>query len=103
MRGGEPPVCRGRPEIKSMAVYLISLNKPDENAWVKVRDIWPKRHHILTDHMAFVAPEGVTLTQEIADSVGMDSEGGVSGIVVELDNYGGLNQSALVEWIAKIK
>ena len=85
-----------------MAVYLIALNEPDENVWATVGNMWPKHHHILTDRMAFVAPEGVALTQEIADSLGMNSEGGVSGIVVELDNYGGFNRSALAEWIAKV-
>ena len=86
-----------------MAVYLIALNEPDENIWETVRNMWPERHHILTDSMAFVAPEGVALTQEIADSLGMNSEGGVSGIVAELNNYGGFNRSALVEWMTKVK
>ena len=72
-------------------------------AWVLINDRWYKRHHILTERMAFVAPEGVALTQEIADSLGMNPEGRVSGIVAELDNYGGFNRSALVEWIAKVK
>ena len=87
-----------------MAVYLISLNEPSPEVWEKVRENWPEgRHLILTNCMAFVAPEGIALTQEIADALGVNSEHNVSGIVAELDNYGGFNRSALVEWMNKVK
>lgn len=84
-----------------MAVFLISLNESNEETWEKVKGLWPDRHHVLTDRMAFVAPQGIAVTQEIADSLGMNSEHRVLGIVAELDNYGGFNQSGLVEWIKK--
>lgn len=86
-----------------MSVYLIALNEPGDETWEKVRESWPDRHYILTDRMAFVAPDGIAVTQDIADTLGMNSEHGISGIVVELDNYGGFNRSALVEWINKVK
>ena len=86
-----------------MAIYLISLNEASPEVWDKVRDHWPQgRHLILTDRMAFVAPQGVALTGEIAKVVGLDEVGRVSGLVVELQHYGGFNSNALVEWMGKV-
>ena len=86
-----------------MSIYLIALNEPNAAAWTAVRDKWPARHYILTDHMAFVAPEGIVLTQEIADALGINSERRISGFVVELNNYSGLSRAALKEWIGKVE
>ncbi len=55
-----------------MTVYAVFLSEASDAAWQTVREKWPDgRHLILTDHMAFVAPKGLTLTSEIAKAVGI--------------------------------
>lgn len=67
-----------------MSVYAVSLNQPDEAAWKALRDAWPGRHFILTDRMAFVAPEGITTTAQIAEAVGIGGESDLLGLVLEV-------------------
>lgn len=86
-----------------MSVYLISLNEPSDEVWDKVKNLWPGRHYLLTDRMAFIAPEGITVTQDIADQLDMNPDGGIAGIVVELGNYAGFNRAGLAEWVEKVQ
>ena len=87
--------------IYAMSISAIILNESNEAVWRAVRDRWPDgRHYILTDRVAFVAPEGITLTQDVADHVGMS--GDVLGIVIEFDKYHGFNHSGLWEWLDKV-
>ena len=86
-----------------MSVYLITLHEADEGVWARLKEHWPNRHYTLTDRMALVAPEGIAVTQDIADALGLDDEHEVSGIVVELLNYAGRGPSSAVEWIEKVE
>jgi hypothetical protein len=86
-----------------MPVYLISLHKPDETVWQRLEEKWHGRHHIITPHMAILAPEDVSLTKEICAALGLSEEGKVSGFVVELTHYGGRANSSTIEWLEKFK
>ncbi len=83
-----------------MTVYAVILNDPDETAWRKVRE-W-KQHYVLTDRIAFIATDDLTLTHEIAATIGINREGGVTGLVLESTNRAGWNDSALIEWLGKV-
>ena len=56
-----------------------------------------------TDHLAFVAPEGITTTAQIAESVGIGSESGVLGIVFDWSAHNGFNRSDFWEWLDKVR
>ena len=87
-----------------MSIYLVALNQPDEGAWERLKAEWPKsRRYILTDRLAFVAPEEMSLTEDIGEIVGMNAEFDVTGFVAEIQ-YGtinGWNRQALWEWLSK--
>ena len=82
---------------------MIALNKPDAGAWERLKSHWPKRHYILTDRLAFIAPEELTITEEVSDAVGVNSEHEVTGVVVEIqyETINGWNRKALWEWLSK--
>ena len=84
-----------------MSVYAVFLNRADEGAWQALREGWPGRHFILTDHMAFVAPEGISTTAQVSETVGIDSDSGLLGVVLEVSAYSGFNQTGLWEWLGK--
>ena len=84
-----------------MSVYAVFLNDPNEEAWERVKEVWRERQYILTDRLAFVAPEETTLAEEIADVIGMNEEGGMVGIVIESSGHFGLNKPTLWEWMRK--
>jgi len=84
-----------------MSVYAIYLNEPDEDAWKALKETWPDRHFILTDCMAFAAPQGITTTSDIINAVGIGEEREVVGIVFELNANGGYNRGDLWEWLRK--
>lgn len=85
-----------------MSVFAIVLNDPDERAWDSLRKQWPDRHLVVTDRLAFVAPETLTLTQDVADTLGLNQERKVLGIVIEMANRSGFNKSFLTEWLEKV-
>lgn len=88
-----------------MSVYLIVLNEPSKPTWEKVKENWPgsEQHLILTDRIAFIAPPPIALTQEIANTLGISSEGKVIGLVIEANNKAGYNNSSLIEWLGKVE
>ncbi len=86
-----------------MSTYAIFLNQPSERAWDTIKKKWPDRHFVLDDRLAFIAPEGITLTSEIAETVGVKSEEGSLGVVVEFSSYSGFNRSDLWEWLSKVR
>lgn len=89
-----------------MTVYAVFLNEPDEDAWAAVREGWPRgRNFILTDNLAFVAPEEgiVTTTGEIAEKVGIRGEQERLGIVFEWNTHTGFNRSDLWEWFRQVR
>jgi len=85
-----------------MSIYLVALNRPDEGAWDRVKAQWPKPNHfIITDQIAFVAPEEGTTTEDVSVVVGMNEDHTVSGIVTRA-NYNainGWNRQAVWEWL----
>ena len=83
-----------------MAVYAVILNDPSDAAWQRVRE-WDQ-HFVLTDRIAFVATEDLTLTHDVATAVGMNKDGGVRGIVIEATNRSGWNDSLFIEWLGKV-
>ena len=64
---------------------------------------WPDRYFILDDRLAFIAPEGITLTSDTAETVGVKSEEDLLGVVVEFSSYSGFNRSDLWEWLSKVR
>lgn len=87
-----------------MSIYLVALNRPDEGAWERLKAKWPKsRRYLLTDRLAFVAPEEAVLTEDIGEIVGMNEEHDVTGFVAEIqyDNINGWNRQAIWEWLRK--
>lgn len=87
-----------------MAIYAIILNEPNDAVWQTVKSGWPgMQHFIVTDHLAFIAPSEPTLTDHIAEKIGMNSGAAVpvTGVVIEAKNRSGLNSSSLVEWLGK--
>ena len=86
-----------------MSVYAVSLNQADEAAWETLRKEWPERHFILTDRLAFVAPEGITTTAQISEAVGIGGESNLLGLVLEVSAHSGFNKSDLWEWLRKVQ
>lgn len=87
-----------------MDTYLIYLSNENADAWEKVKETW-SHHHILDDRVAFVAPEKVTTTAAISDSVGLgegDEGNELTGIVVSMGAYNGYNDRSLWEWLDKV-
>ncbi len=81
-----------------MPLYAILLNEPNESAWDKVRETWPK-HYVFDNRLALISTENV-LTADVARDAGIGADG-VSGIVMQMDFYSGHTSSTLVEWISK--
>ena len=86
-----------------MTIYAIFLNKPDDQAWQALAETWPDRHFVLTENLAFVAPEGITLTGQIAETVGIGGEREVLGIVFDWNAHNGFNRGDLWEWLRKVQ
>ncbi len=87
-----------------MSVYAAFLNEPDKSAWEALREKWPNgRSFVLTDNLAFVAPEGLTLTTEVADAVGIGEKNDLPGVVFEWGVHTGFNRGELWEWLSKVK
>ena len=86
-----------------MSIYLVALNEPDEDSWKRLKDAWPNRHYALTDRVAFVAPDGITLTEEVGELIGINNEHEVLGLVAEIqyDAINGWNKQGLWEWLRK--
>ena len=82
-----------------MSIFLIALHEPNEEVWKTVASKWPKRHHYVSDRLALVAPEGITVTSDIANQVGMNTEMRVSGLVVQMDAYNGFGAADTVQWL----
>ena len=87
-----------------MSIYLVALNEPNEGAWKRLQNRWPKPHrYVLTDRLALVAPEEIMLTEDVRDVVGMNDEHEVTGFVAEIQHntIDGWNRQALWEWLRK--
>ena len=61
------------------------------------------RHFILTDNMAFVAPQRITTTAEVCAEAGIGVEGAIAGLVFEWGMHHGFNRSELWEWMRNVQ
>ncbi|MCY3725012.1 MAG: hypothetical protein OXF95_00020 [Rhodobacteraceae bacterium] len=86
-----------------MSVYAVFLSEPNEKSWNDLKAKYPSRNFILSENMAFVAPEDVTLTSDIMEVVGVGKDTDQLGIVFELDSYNGFHRGELWEWLGKFK
>ena len=86
-----------------MAVYAVFLNNADEIAWKSLRELWPSRHYILSENMAFVSPEDLSTTSEISNSLDIGEQRSVQGIVFEIAAYTGFNRGDLWEWLGNVQ
>lgn len=74
-----------------MTIFLVVLVEPDENAWERISEKWPERHHIISNTLAFVAPEGISTAKSVRDAVGIDvGTIAPSGVVVPMDDHSGV-------------
>ena len=81
-----------------MGTYLIALNEDSPDEWEKLKGLGPDVH-ILTNRLAFIRSSDTGTN--IADLLGMTSNGGVNGFVSNLENGGlyGYNDSDFWKWI----
>ena len=86
-----------------MNIYAVILNEPDADAWDRLKEAWPSAHYILTDRIAFIGSASVTLTEMISETVGLNEDHEVLGLVVQLDDYFGYNNPSLWEWMHKME
>ena len=61
---------------RRMSTFAVYLDQPDPGAWEALRQNWPERHFILDERVAFVAPEGIVLTSDVARTVGVATDAG---------------------------
>ncbi|MCY4288077.1 MAG: hypothetical protein OXC63_05755 [Aestuariivita sp.] len=86
-----------------MNTYAIILNEPSTFVWQNIEENWPGReHYFLTDRIAFIVNQDFLLTGDIASSVGVSKDGGVSGLVFDTNALSGWNDNALNEWLENV-
>ena len=83
-----------------MDIYAIVLNGPSETAWDRIKEKW-KNHYLVSDTLALIATEEIAITLSIAESIGINKEGGVTGIVFQVSYYSGWHDRTTWEWLAK--
>ena len=94
----------GQTQARTMSIYLVTLNEDSADEWATLKTTWPGRYHILTNRIAFVAPQGLSLSEDIAETLGMNEEMDVTGLVIEWQSPStGYNRKALWEWMKKIR
>lgn len=86
-----------------MSTFAIVLHAPIEDGWHALTSTWPGRSFIMDDTHAFVAPEGLTLTSDIATALGLNPNTGRTGIVLEFNSYAGLSRPDFWEWLNKVR
>lgn len=87
-----------------MSVYAIILNEPNSEVLSRVNQVWPNHNYPLSETVIFVAPEGISLVQQIVTTAGMVEEEKVFGVVLEMPAasvYRGWNDQNLWEWLDK--
>ena len=81
---------------------MIVLDDPNRAVWGKVKEGWPNRNLLLTDRLAFIAPEKITLTREVADHLGFNNSEKIRGLVVQFDHRAGFHESRFIEWLENV-
>ena len=84
-----------------MAIFVIVLDRPDDDAWAAIETKWRKNRYIHSATVALIAADGKTLTGDIAEKIGLNDEGAVAGFVVQMDYFAGRTSAAMVEWVSK--
>lgn len=84
-----------------MTTLAVYLNEPNEAAWKTIQSEWPDRHFILDERLAFIAPEGLALTSDVAKKIGLGENDSTLGVVMEIESHAGFNRSPLWEWLSK--
>ena len=85
-----------------MSTYVIVLNEPSEYAWNALDINWPNHHLILNEYVAFVAPEGISITEDVSKVIGVHPENPEAlGVIFEAGNYYSFNMPRILEWIRK--
>lgn len=93
-----------------MNVYMVVLEKPNEEVWAAIRKKWPDRqHYILDERVAFIALSPsrvrgqVILTEDLSNELGMEEKKKVVGLVLEVpDSINGWQEGTFWEWIEKV-
>lgn len=87
-----------------MSIYLIALHERSDSVWQKMAEAWPRRHHVITSTLAFVAPEGISTCTEVAKALGITAEDDRAlGFVLQMDSYSGRSFTEAVDWLKKAK
>ncbi len=89
-----------------MSIYAVILTHPRNEVWAKLQEEWPDHHYLMKANptIAFVAPPGITIETAIGKTLGIDDNGDVAGMVVEIiDSTHGYVEGALVDWIKKAR
>lgn len=85
-----------------MTVYVIALTEGSDEAWGKLEAEFRGRHCMISDTMAFVAPEGIATAGDVAKRVGIDlAAEAASGLVIQLvagQLWGALPTNA-IDWL----
>lgn len=85
-------------------VYLILLNSSaTSEVSAVINDNWPNSRNKQVSSHAYLVHDPERVTAEISDLIGMNAEGGVLGVVLDLEGvaYTGRNYLALWEWMKK--
>ena len=82
-----------------MSVHLIAPEEKNEQVREKIEETRPKRYRFVTDTLAFVAPEGITVAEDVSEAIGMNPEEDVSGFVVRMESYAGRGFRSTLEWM----
>ena len=84
-----------------MNIFVVALHEPNKAVWEKLKAEY-KNSYMLTDTLALVSPEDPqTLTSAISDSLGIDPENNIVGMVFKVETYYGYQYQPVWEWLRK--
>ena len=86
-----------------MNTFAVYLHVPNPDVWSKIRAEWPSRHFILDDRIAAIVPEGIALTSDISQKLGIGAATAIRGLVVEISAFNGYTRADFWEWLRKIQ
>ena len=86
----------------NMSVFVIVLNAPSESVWNKLEAEFSKKY-VISDTVALVSSQNsLTLTSEIAESVGIGPNNDIVGMVFEISAWDGFHYQSTWEWLQKV-
>ncbi len=88
-----------------MSTYAIILSRESSTyAWDKIKESWESSHYILSDRVAFIVSEDPKITtRKISDTIGMDKNQQINGVVLQVSHFNGYETVDLWEWLAKFQ